>query len=281
MEHAPGPVAAQGRTAQICSYGDDQVLKWFKESIPRLAAEQELAASRVAASAGLPVPKAYFLAEWQGRPAIAFERIAGSTMLAVLYRQPWRIVACGARMARLHIDIHRTGAGPDSGMPCLIDSLKRRIQAAPLLAESEKEAAIAALLKLPAGRQLLHGDFHPGNVILGGGKAWVVDWMTAVSGHPAADAARTVLLLRTAMLPEELSRLSSFVFNRVRAMLLCQYRRTYLRLSGLEQEELEAWMLPLAAARLCEQLPPEEKLLLHKLVQSELRRQPPLPAASF
>ncbi|MGN7454236.1 phosphotransferase enzyme family protein [Paenibacillus pasadenensis] len=283
MEHAPGPVAAQGRTAQICSYGPDQILKWFKENIPRLAAEQEMTAARFAASAGLPVPRALFLSEWQGRPAIAFQRIEGRSMLAVLFRQPWRIASSGAALARLHVDIHTKGAGPDSGLPSQIDWLSRRIQAAPLLAEPEKAAAIAALHRLPAGRQLLHGDFHPGNVLLGkGGKLWVIDWMTAVYGHPAADAARTVLLLRTAALPAELSRLSGFLFEAVRSLLLRQYRRSYLRLSGLEAAELEAWMLPLAAARLCEELPPEEKLLLHKLVQRELRRlgpRQPAPAS--
>ncbi|WP_339279010.1 aminoglycoside phosphotransferase family protein [Paenibacillus sp. FSL W8-1187] len=281
MEHAPGPVTAQGRTAQICSYGAGQVLKWFKESIPRPAAEQELAASRFAASAGLPVPKAFFLSEWQGRPAIAFERIEGRSMLAALFRQPWRIASSGAGLARLHVSIHRKGAGPDSGLPCLSDMLKRRIQAAPLLSEPEKAAAIAALGKLPAGRQLLHGDFHPGNVLLSGGKPWVIDWMTAVYGHPAADAARTLLLLRMAALPAELSRLSGLVLDAIRSMLLRQYRRAYLRLSGLEARELEAWMLPLAAARLCEELPPEEKLQLRELVQSELRRlHPQQPAAA-
>lgn len=176
-------------------------------------------------------------------------------MLAALFRQPWRIASSGAGLARLHVSIHRKGAGPDSGLPCLSDMLKRRIQAAPLLSEPEKAAAIAALGKLPAGRQLLHGDFHPGNVLLSGGKPWVIDWMTAVYGHPAADAARTLLLLRMAALPAELSRLSGLVLDAIRSMLLRQYRRAYLRLSGLEARELEAWMLPLAAARLCEELP--------------------------
>ncbi|OXM14262.1 phosphotransferase family protein [Paenibacillus herberti] len=272
MERVPGSVEAHGRTAQIYSYGPDHILKVFRERIPRSAAQQEHIASRFALSAGLPVPRTESFTEWQGFPAIVYERVPGAPMLRLLQKQPWRAREFGSRLAKLHISVHQTDAGPGSGLPSLVYLLERQIHTAPLLSEDEKKGAIACLERLPTGHKLCHGDFHPDNVMLSGDNYWVIDWMTAVSGHPAADAARTVLLLRTAYLPDDLSMIASLLISSVRSMLLRHYMRAYLRLSGLEERELEQWMVPLAAARLNEFLPSEEKLILRKLVQDGLAR---------
>ncbi|SDS92972.1 Phosphotransferase enzyme family protein [Paenibacillaceae bacterium GAS479] len=274
MERMPGSVEAHGRTAQIYNYGPDHILKMFREGIPRSAAEQEHIATRFALSAGLPVPRTVSLTEWQDLPAIVYERVPGAPMLRLLQKQPWRAREFGSRLAKLHISVHQTdaGAGTGSGLPSLFDLLERQIHTAPLLSDDEKKGAIACLERLPTGHKLCHGDFHPDNVMLSGDRHWVIDWMTAVSGHPAADAARTVLLLRTAYLPDDLSLIASLLISSVRSILLRQYMRVYLHLSGLDARELEQWMLPLAAARLNEFLPSEEKLILKKLVQDGLAR---------
>ncbi len=272
MEHAPGAVLAQGRTAQIRLYGENRLLKIFKEGMPRAYAEFEFKAGRFAVKAGLPTPRPEQLLEWEDRPAIVYERLSGSTMLRRLAQKPWYLFPDAAHMARLHVAVHRTGAGPDSGLPCLKEALREKIEAAPILSLEEKAAVLAGLDKLPVGRQLLHGDLHPGNIMIDGRKGWIIDWMTASYGHPAADAARTVLMLRTGSPPEESSRAFELILASVRKLLLSRYLRTYLRLSGLERGELEAWMPALAAARLTEWLPPDEKLSLAGIVRDSLRQ---------
>jgi len=58
-----------------------------------------------------------------------------------------------------------------------------RLLASPLpIADLRRARRIMAELRLPL--VTTHGDFHPGNVLLSGGAAWVVDW--ELSGHGPA-----------------------------------------------------------------------------------------------
>lgn len=266
-EPMPGGLFAQGRTAKLYTYGSNRVLKVFRKQFPHFFAEQEFRASRFAWAAGLPVPKAVELMEWGGNPAISYERIPGGSLLQRLMARPWQAGKLGSRMAELQTAVNRIEAGPGSELPSLREVLKARIQTAPLITEAEKQAILLRLAQLPDGGQLCHGDFHPGNVLVKADGEVIIDWMTAAAGHPAADAARTALLLRTAVVPDNYSRLAALLIGAIRSVLLRRYTQTYLRLSGLTAEDLEPWLLPLAAARLHEDPSPEEKLALVKLVQ--------------
>lgn len=58
-----------------------------------------------------------------------------------------------------------------------------RLLASPLpVADLRRARRIMAETRLPL--VTTHGDFHPGNVLIGGGAAWVVDW--ELSGHGPA-----------------------------------------------------------------------------------------------
>ena len=58
-----------------------------------------------------------------------------------------------------------------------------RLLASPLpLADLRRARRVMAEIRLPS--VTTHGDFHPGNVLISGGAAWVVDW--ELSGHGPA-----------------------------------------------------------------------------------------------
>src|SRR5262249_42867679 len=56
-----------------------------------------------------------------------------------------------------------------------------------------RDFAGRVLDRLPAGDRLCHGDYHPGNVLLGADRTAVIDWTGAVRGVAEADHARTLL----------------------------------------------------------------------------------------
>lgn len=61
-----------------------------------------------------------------------------------------------------------------------------RLLASPLpLADLRRARKIMSELRLPL--VTTHGDFHPGNVLLGGGAAWVVDWELSGQGPAGSD----------------------------------------------------------------------------------------------
>lgn len=61
--------------------------------------------------------------------------------------------------------------------------------------DSADRAFVRELLaELPEGGSLLHGDFHPGNILTDGGRAYIIDWFAASGGDAVSDIAHTYLL---------------------------------------------------------------------------------------
>jgi hypothetical protein len=94
--------------------------------------------------------------------------------------------------------------------------------------------------------------------------------MTAVSGPAQADAARTIMILRHAVLPAEFPEVVIQTFAQLRTILLQTYEDTYLELTGYSREELIQWEIPLLAARLGESVPEEEQRTLLAIIQRQL-----------
>ncbi len=97
-------------------------------------------------------------------------------------------------MASIQRAIHEAGV-PD-GLPSLVDRMHLKFSVSDELDAEERATAAALLDRQPAGASLLHGDLHPGNVLLGPDGPVVIDWFDATVGHPVADIARTMLLLQ-------------------------------------------------------------------------------------
>ena len=91
---------------------------------------------------------------------LVLERVEGQTMLEDLGRRPWRL--------RPHAD--------------LLAQLMGRLHAI-----------------LVVGGSVLHGDLHPGNVLLAANGPVVIDWTNSHIGPAAEDVAMTWLLLATSV----------------------------------------------------------------------------------
>jgi hypothetical protein len=91
--------------------------------------------------------------------------------------------------------------------------------------------------------------------------------MTAVRGNPLTDVMRSsVLLLLGEPLPGTHGR---WLINLLRDQLHATYLRRYLQLQSISQRDVDAWQLPVAAARLNEGIPAEKNKLL-RLVELSL-----------
>lgn len=246
----------QGRTADVFQLADDKIIKLFRKNFSKEAISREFSASCFVYSLGLQTPKPVELTTLDGRDGIIFQRLSGRTLLKWMAKQPWLIRRQSRTLAKLHAQMHAC-AVPGDSLPSQKDVLSANIKAAAQLSDSEKTVILAYLEGLPEQRMLCHGDFHPDNVLVDGG-FWTIDWMTAVSGSPAADAARSVLLFRYGSLPEGASPAVKILIQYLRKRMNKYYVAEYLRLSGLSYSDLDRWILPVAAARLTDWIPSEE-----------------------
>lgn len=156
----------QGREAEVFALDGSRVLRRFREG--RGPAGQEARLLRRLDEQGYPVPKVY-AAEGSD---LVLERLHGPTMAQALRARPWRALAYGTMLGRLHRHLHTLPA-PDW------------------------------LPRLPDGGddpRVLHLDLHPENVILTEHGPRVIDWTTCRTGRPETDVARTQVILRSLVL---------------------------------------------------------------------------------
>lgn len=263
-----GKRIGEGRTAEVREYGDGAILKLYREDIPGEHVDREYKISCYAYAQGVHTPRPVELVTVEGRKGIVFERIAGATLLKQLAGKPWQTGIYARQLAGLHYSLHQH-QGPD-GEGQQKSLLRQQIIAAPMLTMEEKSAVLEHLVKLPEGECLCHGDFHPDNV-LGDGEGWIIDWMTGISGSSAADVARSVILLSMGSMPPGTPFLTRLITGFIRQKLCKGYIREYLKLSGQPYADINAWVLPVAAARLIEGVPLAEKEQLAREVRRRLR----------
>lgn len=188
-----GELIADGRTSEVYRFGADGAAKVLKPSTPAHWAQVEADFTASVRELGVPAPEVRDVIEVDGRPAVVFERIDGPSMWQRMIDRPNDARALTREMVSVQEAIHAAGV-PD-GLPSLTDRLDLKVGIAIELEVSERDAARQLLGSLRCGAALLHGDLHPGNVLLSESGPIVIDWFDATVGHPTADIARTVLLL--------------------------------------------------------------------------------------
>jgi aminoglycoside phosphotransferase (APT) family kinase protein len=158
-------LVGRGRSAAVYDVGDGLVLR--RTTNPDYDAAGEADAMRMAASAGVPVPRVHRVA---GRDLI-MERVAGPTMLDDLLANPEHLDRHAATLADLH----------------------RRLDGV-VIAESATRSSVPGTKGVtPFG--LLHGDLHPGNVMLTRAGPVLIDWSNYRIGPREVDLAITWILL--------------------------------------------------------------------------------------
>ena len=259
MTHSkPGPKLADGRTAEVFAWGEDQVLKLYREGWPRRVVEFEHKQALASQQTGYRVPKVGEIVEIDGRVGIVYQRVEGETMLSVFEKNMLKFPGVVRQMTDLHLEMHRCEA---SGLETIVQRLTDKIGRVELLTDDERNRILKHLRALPTDNKLLHGDFHPDNIMLTPDGPVIIDWIDATLGHPLADVARTTVLGTFGIPPEK--KVERFVIHR----MISGYSRRYFRLSPYSRTELDAWLLPVAAGRLEENIPHETEPLLEYVKQ--------------
>ena len=263
-----GPLIGAGRTADVYVWGEEHVLKLYQAWMPAIPIEREFSITRLARAAGLSVPAADEMLQVDGRLGIVFERIPGTPLLKILEARPWELISISRLLAEQHAGMHACNLPPDATGQR--EQIEQGIAWAKDLSEPEKQAIRAVLAGLPDGDALCHGDFHPDNILITEHGPVIIDWMTSRRGHPLADVARTVLIIQTGGLPPGVSFIMRWLINALRSWLVMIYLARYRQIHSACQAEIDAWKLPLLAARLfeVENYPREKQLMLKRIPEN-------------
>jgi hypothetical protein len=213
-------------------------------------------------AAGAPAPKVKSEIEVEGRLGLEFERIDGPALVEKILSRPHRVSRWAATLAETqHSILERT----TSLLPEVREALAAKIRSVDLLSSDHRDQALSSLKNLPDGSSVLHGDLHPLNIHLTPGGPVVINWLDASRGHPAAGVVRSLWLSSPYAIPRD------FPGWRLAVLLVRAFRRPYLKtilsLTGLNNEDLGPWRLPVLAARLSEGIAHEQRPLLAEVAR--------------
>jgi aminoglycoside phosphotransferase (APT) family kinase protein len=232
-----GPKVAEGRTAELYAWREGQIIKFLREGFRPDDLYREARHTRLAAAAGLPVPRFIEEVRLRGKPGIVYERVDGKPMTEHI--RPLSALRLGRTMADLHIVMHR----------CVAPSLRQQREiinhAVAQWPEKFRRYASQLLAALPHGDKLCHGDMHPGNILMSPRGPVVIDWNDAVQGDPVADVARTLVLLNVVPAPKGIPEM---LYKVTLALFQQGYIRRYRKFDPDLNKTLAAWEYIIALA---------------------------------
>lgn len=258
----------QGNTAEIFLYEPGTVLKLFRDGFPESGVMKEWRVTCSVQSVYERMPKTLRLVQYGDRWGILYELAEGQDLFHRIGADPFLLLTVGKKLAQLHAEIHEKEI---SGILTVREKLRQEIGWAEALTESEKKQITALLERLPDRNRLCHFDFHPGNIMTDGEQVRVLDWLTACSGDPAADIARTCILFKYGEVRNG-DRMTRLILKATKACARRSYVRNICRFSGIKRREIEQWTVPVAAARLSEWLTEHEREQLLKLIRKYLKQ---------
>lgn len=260
-------IMSQGNTAEVFAYEENKILKLFRSDMPKEAVFEEYKKASVIQTIMPNVPRVYEIVLYENRYGIIYEKITGNDMIKIMISQPFKLKHFAKELAHFHATFLKNSI--DVGLS-VKQKLDREIDLSDELSVVDKRKIKEYLHCLPEGDKLCHFDFHPGNVMMVNDELIIIDWMTACTGNPNADVARTCLLLQYGELPHAnfaVRNLAHFLEKYIGK----KYYEEYKKITGVTDGDIEQWILPIAAARLMEWIPNNEKRKLLKIIKDRLK----------
>jgi uncharacterized protein (TIGR02172 family) len=274
-----GKKIGEGGNSEVFEWENkNRVIKLAKPNTNLSDLEREFKNNQIAWEMGLSVPQPIEIVEFDHRPGIVFERIFGETLKERLFKnlikhntvdQPkidWNDVRYTARLlSEIHSLSH-------DEIPPQRNFLKRQILSVDYLREDEKEKVIGILDSLPIKNQFCHGDPNPNNILMNDGSPVLIDWNNATNGNPETDIAEYIIMIKYAILPPDTPRIVVKHFDSIRETIIKIFMDEYTLLTGTTYDEVDPWIVPIAARKLsADAITEEEKELLVKEIRIRLQ----------
>ena len=235
-------ISDNGLTANLY-LKDGKAYKVFNTTAKKSDVYKEAYLTAFIESTGIPAAAVHSVRKEDGHWVLEMDYVDGKLMLMELVRAVEQKDYARAGkllddLASIQYSFHQIEA---NDLPDYRTGIVGKLRSNPVLSPEQVSRLIARLNTLPGGNALLHGDYHPGNIIYLGSQPVVLDWFTAGAGNPACDVARTYLKMLHAPVPWGTG---DALHGPDR------YLNTYCSLSGLSREDVAGWF-PIVAGMCC------------------------------
>ena len=234
------PVLASGVHGTVFRMAEGEIVKLYSPEISPEQVEKECRLSREVFRLGIPTPEALGTVACNGRYGIIFGEVRGDTLGHAIAAEHEKAGAYAERYAALVRKLHET-RGEKAVFPELKTELKKALpRLEPFCSDGDLELLADLIGCIPEADLLLHGDLHPGNIMVQDGELLLIDLPEMKRGIPKWDLAAIYRdMIIGPMFPTEALENSIGM----KAGLITETGRLFFRnYTGLEGGELQAYM---------------------------------------
>ena len=219
------PVIGQGAVGTLYQYDPDTIVKVYRPGTTLENLIQEREHSQLAFVHGVPSRIFYDIVRVGDCYGVIYELIESSSMGRQISNDPELAEEYAVKFGEILHQIHAVDASKFD-IPSAKDTY---LQAAKNLAANytdEENQLIRDLINaMPDGTNLIHGDFHPKNIMIQDGEPLLIDMGDICAGHPLYDISTAFFVV--AWMPPEIAEKRSGVPRDHAEIFLNTFMRTY------------------------------------------------------
>ena len=177
----------RGANGEVYRMDRERIIKVFQKSVPLEEIERERKLAQEALLEGIPTAISYSVATAGDRYGIVFEMIDADTLSATLKNKPDEYDAYTSLYIQLLKKIHST-EGKAESFANIKDIYYRAIDYCRDHYTDQELSLLRALVEsVPDTGTLIHGDYHPNNIMVQYGQLILIDMGDMTLGHPIFD----------------------------------------------------------------------------------------------
>lgn len=177
----------RGTNGDVYRVDRENIIKLFQKSAPLEDIERERNLAQQALIEGIPTAISYSVVKCDDRYGILFELIDADSLSAVLTNKPDEYDAYTDEYINLFRTIHAIKGAPDKFVN-IKDIYHGAIESCRDYYSPEELSKLKALVdSVPDTGTLIHGDYHPNNIMVQKGELILIDMGDMSLGHPIFD----------------------------------------------------------------------------------------------
>lgn len=252
-------IIGKGKSAEVYQYAEGKVLKLFFNDFSINDIKYENWLMNSINQLNIKAPVCFGTISLENRNGLIYEYAKGVSLLGLIIQNPLKVKQYAYLLATEHAKIH---ANTCTTLPSEKERLRKQIERSKERIGKQYNKLLKQLSEIRSETFVCHGDFHPDNILVDNVDISIIDWMNSYSGTRAGDVARTYLMIISPIVPDGFPITLISMLKILKKKLATTYLNEYQKITGIPKKLIKDWMKIIAAVRLCDNIPGEEKWLL-------------------
>ena len=188
-------VVGEGANGTVYRLDEETIIKVFAPGVPLQTVQEERNIAQAAFVAGVPTAISYDVAKVGESYGAVYEMLHAKTLSAFIMEHPQQAEEMGRRMGSLLKELHHTPASTGK-LPNMLSVYRERAQKMEkYLTKEEHKKLMQVYDRLEERATMLHGDYHPKNIMYMDGELLFIDMGDVGYGHPLLDLGGSYLAM--------------------------------------------------------------------------------------